>query len=124
MALPESQTKIITSAEEPLFLRRPQLGLLINLCFGCATVSPIETRTYALHRRTTEEPLIAAVVNDELEKADENLLSAAVKDASGQLMNFEITPDNVAIVRTTSRGHDAIRKALKDLEIETDCKVP
>ena len=74
---------------------------------GCSSTPRLETRSYQLQRRATEEPLIKGVLNDEL--AD---IGKAVERQGGRVEALEITPDDTAIVRATPRAHDAIRKAL------------
>lgn len=89
------------------------LGAVV-FAVGCSSRPHWETRSYPLQRRATEEPLIKSVLDDELARLGPDKISAANKGYGGKVDILNITPDNVAVVRTTAQGHTAIQKALDE----------
>ena len=94
-------------------LLAPALGAVM-LLVGCASKPQFETRSYPLQRRATEEPLIKATLSDESVSFGPDTVAAIVTGYGDKVTIVTVTPDNVAVVRATRHGHDAIRKALKD----------
>ena len=82
---------------------------------GCAAHPKLETRSYLLQQRKTEESLIKSVLDDQFARIGPDKLVATVNSYSGTMEVLNITQDNVAVVRTTPQGHAAIRKALEEL---------
>lgn len=83
------------------------------LLTGCGYATPrFQTRSYALVRPNVEMPLIEAVIDDEVVRIGPRRFGRAV-DRSGGTFEALISPaEDIAIVRTTERGHDEIREAL------------
>lgn len=92
---------------------RSAMAILLLFLTGCSSSLQFESRAYSLQHRATEEPLIAAVLHDEIAR-DPERMATAIEARGGTLKMIEITSDNTAIVRTTPHGHAAIRKALGD----------
>jgi len=92
---------------------------------GCASTPAITTRSYALVNPETETALIKSIViEDEIARIGTDKYQAIVREAGGTFRPFEGTDENTVIVRTTSHGHSAIRKALdesrRDIEATRD----
>ncbi len=88
---------------------------------GCASTPAITTHSYALVNPATEEALIKRIViENEIARMGKDKFQDIITEHGGKFTPFEITDENTAIVRTTSHGHAAIRKALdesrKDIE--------
>ena len=96
--------------------------LFVVLSFaGCASTPAITTRSYALVNPETEKALInKIVIEDEIARVGIDKYQNIVREAGGKYRPVETTEENTVIVRTTSHGHAAIRRALdesrKDIE--------
>ena len=88
---------------------------------GCASTPAITTHSYALVNPATEKALISSItIEDEIARMGIDKYQDIVMGAGEKYHPFEATDENTVIVRTTSHGHAAIRKALaesrKDIE--------
>jgi hypothetical protein len=86
----------------------------VMFAVGCSSGTRWETHSYPLQQRATEEPLIKSVINDELARLEPDKIREANKGYGAKVDLLNITPENVAVVRTTAEGHAAIRKALDE----------
>lgn len=92
------------------------ISSLFCVFMGCNSGPSIETHSYKLHRRSTEEPIIQAILADQQSKYSKSAFAETVSEYGGTLKVIEVTPDGVAIVRTTPKGHAAIERELKKIE--------